>query len=241
MGAMTARTTTTPTLECPCGARIELVEKRIGDEVTCVGCGKLRVVIRSKVTGEVPAAGANAARAASDRLAEVQVTLDRIRVRRAGRAARDVALHPTWSIFVSALVLGVYVGGYLATQNLVALGKLSAARAARSVVLLTLAHAGLFVVFVGWSTGWFDPFNVPKDASIPALGWALRAAVFGYSSLVVLVLPLAITASAAPIGRVARESGARSASPLIPMLVGFLLLIAQLFAVLFVRLASSPF
>lgn len=232
--------TSIPTLDCPCGAAIDITGHRIGDSVTCAKCGKSRVVIRSKAKGEVPPAGGTPAQATSDRLTEVQATLDRIRVRRAGRSARDLALYPTWAVFLGSLVFGVFTGGYMAAQNMVAMGQLSQPRAQRSVFYLALIHAGLFLLYLGFAARTFDAFRIPPDTDFPELRSSLRFCAFAYVTVALLVVPIILAAGGAPIVRAAREAGARVASPLVPLLTGFLLLIAQLFAVKFVALAVSP-
>src|SRR5437660_1676165 len=109
-----------PVLKCECGAAIEIPGHRIGDSVPCPSCRKLRVVLRSRVTGEVlPAAGAPGQ--ISDRLPEVQESLERIRLRRAGHAARDVTLFPLGAVFGIG-AFGYYLSAILQGQNLVALG-----------------------------------------------------------------------------------------------------------------------
>jgi hypothetical protein len=232
--------TAAPTLECTCGAKIDITSHRIGDTVTCSACGKPRVVIRSKVLGDVAPAGGAPAQATSDRLTEVQATLERIRVRRAGRSARDLALYPTWAVLLGSLIFGVFTGGYMAAQNMVAVGKLSPARAYRSVVYLALVHAGLFLLYLGFGAGTFDAFRIPPDSAYPGVRAAIRVVASGYVLVVMALVPLVLAAGVAPVVRSAREAGARTASPLVPMLTGFLLLIAQLFAVKFVALAVSP-
>ena len=231
--------TQTPVLDCACGAPIELEGKRIGDGVRCPQCWKLRVVLRSKEPGYVPPA-TGAPSQARERQAEVQASLDRIRIRRAGRAARDVALYPTWAILLGGWLLGVFTGGYLASQNMVAVGKLVAARARRTVLLLALAHAGLFLLVLGWRAGTLDAFQIPPDSDHPLARAAFRVVAIVYVAGVGLALPLALALGGAPVVREARAAGARVASPLVPLLVGFLLLIAQAFAVQFVALAARP-
>jgi hypothetical protein len=108
------------------------------------------------------------------------------------------------------------------------------------VVYLTLAHAGLFLLYLGWRSRTFDAFRVPPDAASPALREALRIAAFAYAGAVVLVLPAVLAIGAAPVVRQAREAGARAASPLLPLLVGFLLLVAQVFSVQFIAYATRP-
>ena len=231
--------TVAPTLDCACGAKIDITDRRVGDSVSCTACGKPRVVIRSKVKGDVPPAGGAPAQT-SDRLTEVQATLERIRVRRAGRSARDLALYPTWAVLLGSLIFGVFTGGYMAAQNMVAVGKLSPARAYRSVVYLALVHAGLFLLYLGFGAGTFDAFRIPPDSAYPGVRAAIRVVASGYVLVVLTLVPLVLAAGVAPVVRSAREAGARTASPLVPMLTGFLLLIAQLFAVKFVALAVSP-
>src|SRR5262249_6334264 len=175
---------------------------------------------------------------ASDGRAEVQASLERIRVRRAGRAARDIAVYPTWAILVGGWIFGAFLGGFLAAQNMVALGRLSAARAGRSVFYLALVHAGLFLLYLGFKAGTFDAFHVSPDAAFPALRQALRIAAGVYVIGVVLALPVTLAVGAAPATNAARAAGARSASPILPFLVGFLLLIGQLFAAQFIALAA---
>src|SRR5947207_5277991 len=87
-----------PILRCACNHAIEIPGHRIGDSVACPACKKTCVILRSKVEGDVPGAQ-GAPGTVSDRLPEVQESLERIRLRRAGHAARGVALYPGWAVF----------------------------------------------------------------------------------------------------------------------------------------------
>ena len=53
------------------GNSIEIPGRRIGDSIACPACRKVRVILRSKVKGEVPGAE-GAPGTVSDRLPEVQ-------------------------------------------------------------------------------------------------------------------------------------------------------------------------
>src|SRR5258708_5993207 len=115
-----AKAVAVPTLKCACGASFDIPGRRISDTIECPSCRKSQVILRSKVEGDVPPAD-GAPGQISARLPEVQESLERIRLRRAGHAARGVALYPLWAIF-ALQVFGFYLAAFLVGQNLVALG-----------------------------------------------------------------------------------------------------------------------
>jgi hypothetical protein len=212
-----------PVLKCECGSTIEIAGRRIGDSVECPSCKKLKVVLRSKVTGDVlPAFGAPGT--ISDRLPEVQESLQRIRLRRAGHAARDVALFPPGAVF-GAGAFGFYLAAILQGQNLAALGFPQEGR--RLQVLGVASYLVLGACLLAASVRLVPA--LPGGSQL-LLGIGLALLVLG-----------AITCTAIGHGRVraAFEAGAQPASVMLPALFGFLLAVAQLFVFKFVDFATN--
>src|SRR5580658_8415887 len=147
-----------PTLKCACGSAIDIPGRSIGDSVECPSCRRLLVVLRSRVTGEVPPAD-GAPGQVSDRLPEVQESLERIRLRRAGHAARGVALYPLWEVFALG-VFGFYLPAILAGQNLIALGFKERGKRIQvlGIALYAIVIGGILLAFGRWhddlSTHW---------------------------------------------------------------------------------------
>lgn len=218
---MAAASGTAPRLTCGCGAAIEIPGKRIGDSVRCGGCGKLRVVIRSQALGEVPPA-VQAGGLDEQERREVQDTLKRIKLRRAGRASRHVALYPSWAVFLAGVQF--YLAGILAGQNLISVGQEQ--RGKRLIVAgiasYLLLGAGLLAV------GFLAGHSVPRWVVLPLL----------------LAVPLLhavwFTAAQHAPTQAAREAGATNAPVLVPVLIGAILAIAQAFAVWFIKLRFDP-
>lgn len=212
-----------PVLKCDCGTAIPISGRKIGDSVPCPSCRALRVVLRSKVDGEVPAAGATP-RAISDRLPEVQESLKRIRMRQAGAASRGIALYPQWVVLVLG-AFGFYLPAILAGQNLLALGLTERGRRLQvaGVVSYLVVGGSLLAAYARWG----EVLAAPGSALLLQLelGGLLLVPVIG-----ALVFGLA---GRREVGA-AFEAGARPASALVPALVGFLLVVAQTFVVQFV-------
>jgi hypothetical protein len=216
-----AKTAPVPIFKCSCGAANEIPGHRIGDTVECSGCRKGQVVLRSRVTGDVPPAD-GAPGHVSDRLQEVQESLDRIRLRRAGHGARGVALYPLWAVFVVS-VFGFYLPAVLAGQNLRALGFPERGRRLQAMgIVLYVTIAGALLVAFG---RWHDE---------PAFQQAWK-----FSLLVPLVGSLPFVLAGRSEAAAAFDAGAVPASPLVPAILGTLLGVAQLFAVQFVAIYSQ--
>jgi hypothetical protein len=214
-----AKAVAVPTLKCSCGATVEIPGRRIGDTVACSSCRKEQVVLRSKVQGDVPPAD-GAPGQVSDRLPEVQESLERIRLRRAGHAARGVALYPLWSIFALS-VFGFYLPAFLAGQNAIALGYKERGRRMQvvGVALYAIVIGALLIAFGRW-----------HDDLVSHWAWK-------FVTLVPLVGSLPFVLAGRTETQAAFEAGAKPASPVMPGILGLLLAIAQLFAVRFVDLA----
>ncbi len=165
-----AKAVSVPTLKCSCGAVTEIPNLRIGDSVDCATCKKPQVVLRSKVQGDVPPAD-GAPGQISDRLPEVRESLERIRMRRAGHAARGVALYPLWAIF-ALQVFGFYLVAYLVGQNLSALGYRTPGRRLQiaGMVLYSLI-VGAYLVVLGKLPGvaWADNMGARAVYLVPVL------------------------------------------------------------------------
>jgi hypothetical protein len=219
---MTTKAPVVPELKCECGVVIQIAGRRIGDSVSCPSCKKLRVVLRSKVTGDVlPAAGAPGI---SDRLPEVQESLERIRLRKAGHAARDVQLYAPPAVF-GVGAFGFWLTAVLQGQNLIALGYERQGR--RLQVTAVTVYVALVLVFL-----WLIFRN--------GLGGTLGNAYLLGSILGGLAVAAAgCTFYGLKSVRAAFDAGARPASPLVPSLLGFLLAVAQLFAFKFVDVATG--
>lgn len=210
-----------PRLTCACGAAIEIPGKRIGDSVRCGGCGKLRVVIRSLTGGEVPPA-VQAGSMDEEERREVADALKRIKLRRAGRANRHVALYPSWAVFLAGVQF--YLAGIMAGQNLAAVGQ--EARGKRLMVLGIVSYVvlGAGLLALAFLAGQ----ALPRAVLLPLLlGIPLVHAVWF------------TVAQHAPT-QAAREAGATSSSVVIPLLIGLILAIAQAFAVWFLKLRFDP-
>lgn len=217
-----AKTAVTPVLTCECGKKIEIPGRRIGDSVHCPGCSQARVVLRSKVDGDVlPAEGAPHI---SDRLPEVQESLARIRLRHAGNAARDVALYPPLAVFATG-AFGFYISAILQGQNLIALGSPREGR--RLQVLGVSSYFALAAILLLASLRF--------SAEVPGGSSTLLAVGLGSLVLGVVLVTLAGQRRV----RAAFEAGARPASPLFAGTVGCLLAIAQLFVFKFIDRATS--
>jgi len=208
---------TTRRLACACGHEIEIPTARVGDSVTCPECRVVRVVIRSKVTGDVPPAVQAGALSREERR-EVDETLRRIKLRRVGRATRHVDLYPSWAVFVAGVQF--YLSAILAGENLKALGD---ERRGKRVQLLgvggyVVLGAGLLASTLRWGD------QVP----------------FGALLAVLLAIPLAFAVYFTSIqhqaGVAAREAGAQDASVVPPLLMGVILAVAQAFAVWFLKI-----
>jgi hypothetical protein len=209
-----------PRLNCSCGKATDISGRRVGDSLACSGCGQLRVIIRSKVTGDLPAAVEAGALTAVER-DEVEATLRRIKLRRVGRATQHVDLYPNWAVFVAGVQF--YLSGFLAGQNLIALGQEARGKRVQvtSVILYLVLGAGLLALHYG-AGAW-----LPRVALLPALLIPL-----GFASYYVSI-------QAAP-SAAAREAGAGNASVVLPLLLGLILAIAQAFAVWFLELQLNP-
>jgi hypothetical protein len=198
-------------MDCACGAKIDLTGRRIGDSTRCGGCGALRVVLRSRATGDVPPAARTGGLGAEER-AEVRDALKRIKLRRVGQARGHVELYPSWAVFVAGVQF--YLSAILAGQNLLALGDPRGRRLqVIGVVAYVLTGAALLAAFL-WRL-------LPPEV------------LLGAAALVPLGFAVWFTATQHEPANAAREHGARNASLVLPALVGLILLIAQAFAVFF--------
>lgn len=209
---MAAPTTVTPKLACACGAAIDLSGRRVGDSVRCPGCQALRVVIRSRITGEVPPAARTGGLNAEERN-EVAQALKRIKVRRAGEARGHVELYPSWAVFVAGVQF--YLSAILAGQNLATLGEPRRGRQLQviGVVAYLVTGAALLAAYL--------KLNLPPPV------------LYGLLAGIPLVFATWFTAAQHGPSTIAREHGARSASLALPLLVGTILAIAQAFTVYF--------
>ncbi|MDF1665256.1 MAG: hypothetical protein P1V97_26070, partial [Planctomycetota bacterium] len=111
-----------PTYTCECGADFVLNEHRIGDTITCLTCKSPKVLIRSKIRGSLPENYGSMRFLSRNEREQVQDAFANI-VRRRKRKAKtgQVTLFKSRWIFLLGL-LGPYMSGYLAQQNLTALG-----------------------------------------------------------------------------------------------------------------------
>lgn len=201
-----------PRLACACGAAIEIPSARVGDSVKCPGCQAVRVVIRSRVTGEVPPAAQTGGLNAEER-DEVAQALKRIKLRRVGAASGHVELYPSWLVFVTGVQF--YLSAFLAGQNLIALGEGRRGRTLQviGVVSYLLIGAALLVAYV--------KLGLPQSI------------LLGLAAVIPLLFAIWFTSSQHASASVAREHGARNAPILLPLFVGVILAIAQAFTVYF--------
>ena len=205
-------TTVSPKLTCSCGAVIDISDRRVGDSVRCSACQALRVVIRSRVTGDVPPA-ARTGGLTTDERDEVARALKRIKVRRAGQARGQVELYPSWAVFVAGVQF--YLAALLAGQNLATLGEPRRGRQLQvlGVVAYLVCGGALLLAYM--------KLSLPPPV------------LYGLLAGVPLVFATWLTALQHGPSSVAREHGARNASLALPLLVGTILGIAQAFAVYF--------
>ncbi|MGE0707312.1 MAG: hypothetical protein AB7N76_04820 [Planctomycetota bacterium] len=210
--------TLAPRLICQgCQASLDLSGLRIGDSIRCSGCDRLEVITRQKVTqGDIPPAKRAGGLTPAERR-EVDDTLQRIKLRRVGQAARHVDLYPSWAILLAAGQF--WLSALLAGQNLIAMGQ--ATRGRRLQVAGGVAYVLLGLIYAGVA--------LKLGATIPpalAVG-LLVAPPIGFAAAAYWVQHAAC--------RAARDAGAGQAPVLLPLLVGVIVAIAQAFAVWFIR------
>lgn len=204
-----------------CDQEIPLDGQRIGDTVRCPGCARLRVVIRSRVTGEVAPAATQAGALRDDEMTEVQDALTRIRARRLGHTARHVPLYPSWAVFVAGAQF--YLSGILAGQNLIAVGQARAGRWLQVVGVASYVVAGALLLAA---------LLLLRGPAVPP---ALRLGLLvGGPLLIPLAFALYFTAAQARACKPARDAGAPRAPVLLPLLLGLILAVAQVFALSFI-------
>lgn len=209
--------TLVPQIKCQkCGAPIELKGLAVGDSTRCSGCNHFEVITRTKVSqgsGGLPAAR-RAGLSAEERL-QVNETLQRIKLRRVGHAARHVELYPSWAIMLSAGQF--WLSSLLAGENLRAMGEDTRGR--RLQILGVVAYLILGAIYVG--------LGLSVGASIPPAAGvlALVAPPIAFAAWSYWLQHAACSA--------ARDAGAKDAGVLLPLLLGLILAIAQAFAVWF--------
>lgn len=210
-----AATTVTPQMSCACGATIELQGNRVGDSVPCPSCKALRVILRSRVLGDVPPAAQTGGLTANERQ-EVAQALKRIKVRRAGAAHGHVELYPSWAVFVAGVQF--YMAALLAGQNLQLLGETRRGKQVKVMGVLAYLVTGAALLFAFLK-------HVPQPILLVVL------------AVVPLLFASWFTAMQHGPASVAREHGAKNASLALPLLVGIILSVAQAFAVYFLMRA----
>ncbi|MCO5165478.1 MAG: hypothetical protein M9894_03800 [Planctomycetes bacterium] len=211
-----ATTTVSPSMACPCGATIDLTDRRVGDSVRCGGCQRLSVVLRSRVKGDVPPAARTGGLTADERQ-EVAQALKRIKVRRAGAARGQVELYPSWAVFVAGVQF--YLAAILAGQNLQALGEPQRGRRLQVMGVVAYLLSGGALLFA------YLRLQLPPPV------------LYGLLAGVPLLFAIWFTAAQHGPATVAREHGARSAGLALPLLVGIILAVAQAFTVYFLMRA----
>jgi hypothetical protein len=218
----TTATVSAPSLECGCGRVIELGARKIGDSVTCPGCSKLCVVIRSRTKGEIPTAIRSGGLTSGEKR-EVSETLRRIKLRRVGHATRHVKLYPSWAVFLSGVQF--YLSAILAGQNLINQGDPKRGKRLQLIGVVSYVVLGALLMVAGFMV-----------ESVPP---ALKAVV---ALSVPLFFGLYFTWSQHASCAAARDAGAGTAPVGLPLLVGLILAIAQAFAVWFLKLQiDGPF
>lgn len=211
-----AATSVTPQLSCACGAKIEIQGSRVGDSVPCPSCKALRVVLRSRVLGDVPPAAQTGGLTANERH-EVAQALKRIKVRRAGAARGHVELYPSWAVFVAGVQF--YMAALLAGQNLALLGETRRGKQVKVMGVVAYLVTGGALLFA------FLKLQLPQPL------------LLGILALVPLLFASWFTALQHGPATVAREHGAKNANLALPLLVGIILAVAQAFAVYFLMRA----
>ena len=202
-----------------CNHAIPIPNRRVGDMITCANCQSRQVILRSKVLGEVPPAVVTGLLNARER-GEVDDALERIKRRRLGRAQRHATLYPSWAVLAS--VVQFYLAGILAGQNLIEVGQVQRGRRLKLLGILLYA------------------LTIPPILALALFGWTLvpqpvhAALLVGVSVLATLFF----TTAQARACSSARAAGARDDATLaaLPLVVAAVLMIAQAFAVWFIRL-----
>lgn len=210
---MSATKDVSPKLACACGASIEIPGLRVGDSVKCTACQQVRVVIRSRVTGEVPPAAQTGGLGAEER-DEVARALKRIKLRRVGAASGHVELYPSWLVFVAGVQF--YLSAILAGQNLMALGEARRGRSLQVIGVASYVVIGVALLLA------YAKLNLPQTV------------LLGLAAVIPLCFAIWFTSAQHAPASVAREHGAKNASILLPLFVGVILAIAQAFTVYFV-------
>jgi len=144
-----ANVTAQPLYLCDCGRGIEFPGRRIGDTIDCPGCGAMRVIIRSKIDGTMPDPEALARNLSPEDREDVDQAHENIRQRREQHREQRADLFQTRWIFLLGL-LGVYMAGILAAQNLSGLGK---PQRGRRVLVLGVGSYLLFLLLVIYLAG----------------------------------------------------------------------------------------
>jgi hypothetical protein len=180
------------------------------------------VVIRSKTTGEIPAAVRNAGLSASERK-DVAEALKRIKLRRVGQATRHVQLYPSWAVFASGVQF--YLSAILAGQNLIRQGETARGRRVQAVGIVSYLVVGALLV---------------------AGAFFLEAAPLALKAGVAILIPLGFASYFTSVQHAtcaaARDAGAGTAPVMLPLLFGTILAIAQAFAIWFLKIQiDGPF
>lgn len=195
---------------CECGHKTPLTEERtIGAQITCEGCRKLKVIIRSKIEGSLPDAFTQGRRLTASERLDVAAAWDNIKHRRAEKQPTRAELtRAPWIFFLS--LLGVVVGGFLTYQNLRSLGKRG--RGKRAFVLSILSHIALAGGLV-----WFRESLDNYQICAAVLGYCLGGAIL-------------LTALQSRDLRAGFENNARPQSALVPALIAMILALVEFFA-----------
>lgn len=204
-----ADTSTQAVYLCECGSRVPLRDDdRVGDSLECRGCGRTRILIRSKIDGPFPDTFLQGRNLTPSERLDVELAWDNIRERRKEQRAQRITLTRSNLIFALGL-LGVYMAGILVYQNLMALGK--ATRARRALVLSVASYIALL-----GTLALLQPYLA---------NWELWALILGYSFAGSLILTLSQVKDALR----GLEDGAVYQFPLIPSLIAIAVLLAEFF------------
>jgi hypothetical protein len=188
-----------PVYTCECGASVPLENHKVGDVLDCRSCQKPRVLIRSRITGSLPENYGSMRFLTTEERLEVKSAFDNIVKRRGRRKTGQLTLVKSRWIFLLGL-LGPYLSGFLAQQNLTALGK--PVRGKRLLIVSLLSYLLVF------------GFLVATYNSISP--WLSCALLFAY----VFFMALYVTLSQVKDTLLGFENFSKAQFPLVPALIG---------------------
>jgi hypothetical protein len=203
-----------PVYSCECGSSIPLGLHKVGDVVDCAQCQRARVIIRSKIQGNMPDNFGSMRFLSADERVEVNEAFKNIVQRRVAKKTGQLYLVKSRWVFLLGL-LGPYMAGFLAMQNLSAVGK--EVRGKRVFLLSSLSYIAIFGALLALY-GQLSP-------------WLSFSMLFGYT----FFTALGVTLFQVKDTLYGFEKQARAQFPLVPTLIAVAVALGQgfLFRALF--------